>query len=92
MCVDTAVTTTSWWAFARPRNFHRVAIRYLRRATDLEDIGDSDCVLGALALGRDDGNGRPRHVGYVGGVLWLVVDSDVKFGVENIASRKGSVA
>jgi hypothetical protein len=32
-----------------------------RRGTDLEDIGDGDGVLGGLALGGDDGNGRPGH-------------------------------
>lgn len=32
-----------------------------RCKTDLEDIGDGDGVLGGLALGGDDGNGRPRH-------------------------------
>jgi len=30
-----------------------------RRKTDLEDIGHSEGVLGGLALGGDDGNGRP---------------------------------
>lgn len=35
--------------------------RELRRRTHLEDIGDGDGVLGGLALGGDDGDGRPRH-------------------------------
>jgi hypothetical protein len=30
-----------------------------RHKTDLEDIGDGDGVLGGLALGGDDGDGRP---------------------------------
>lgn len=30
-------------------------------ATDLEDIGDGNGLLGALALGADDGDGRPGH-------------------------------
>jgi hypothetical protein len=30
-----------------------------RGRTDLEDIGDGDGVLGGLALGGDDGDGRP---------------------------------
>lgn len=37
-----------------------------RRCTDLEDIGDGDGVLGGLALGGNDGDGRPRHDGYRG--------------------------
>jgi hypothetical protein len=31
--------------------------------TDLEDIGDGNGVLGGLALGGDDGDGRPGHGG-----------------------------
>lgn len=33
------------------------------RKTNLEDIGDGSSVLGRLALGGDDSNGRPRHRG-----------------------------
>lgn len=41
--------------------------------TDLEDIGDGDGVLGDLALGRDDGDGWPRHGGCCELTWWLVV-------------------
>lgn len=34
-----------------------------QRLTDLEDIGDGNGVLGGLALGGDDGDGRPGHGG-----------------------------
>lgn len=43
-----------------------------RRRTHLEDIGDSDGVLRGLALGGDDGDGRPRHGVLCGRVLLLV--------------------
>jgi hypothetical protein len=48
-----------------------------RCKTDLEDIGDGDGVLGGLALGGDDGNGRPRH-----GVLWWMSNFEIDGCVE----------
>lgn len=36
-------------------------LRCAREATDLEDIGDGEGVLGRLAAGGDDGDGWPRH-------------------------------
>jgi hypothetical protein len=51
--------------------------------TDLEDIGDGNGVLGGLALGGDDGDGRPRHGGCCGRCLWLVSRSEVGSQHEN---------
>jgi hypothetical protein len=36
-------------------------VRHCGGGTDLEDIGDSDGVLGGLALGGNDGDGWPGH-------------------------------
>ena len=56
-----------------PKLLHGLAKCKSRRETNLEDIGDGDSVLGVLALGGDDGDGRPGHGVDMGVVLWLVV-------------------
>jgi hypothetical protein len=48
-------------------------LRHCGGGTDLEDIGDSDGVLGGLALGGDDGDGWPGHGGCCVLTWWLVV-------------------
>jgi hypothetical protein len=47
--------------------------------TDLEDIGDGNGVLGGLALGGDDGDGRPRHGGCCGRclVVSIALESEI---------------
>jgi hypothetical protein len=46
-------------------NFH---LELRKAATNLEDIGDGDGVLGGLALGGENGDRGPRHCG-----LWALL-------------------
>lgn len=49
--------------------------------TDLEDIGDGNGVLGGLALGADDGDGRPGHdrgLPVVSSSLWLSQSASIR--------------
>lgn len=74
VCVDSAVVVTSSWCFsALKTSIENFELRVARRVTDLEDIGDSGGVLGSLALGGNDGDGRPGHGGYRGRCPVLVV-------------------
>jgi hypothetical protein len=66
MCIDSVVVVA---ASSPLLGVHRSLRSDWRRETDLEDIGDGDSVLGGLALGGNDGNGRPRHDGYRGMLL-----------------------
>jgi hypothetical protein len=53
-----------------------------KAATNLEDIGDGDGVLGGLALGGENGDRGPRHCG-----LWALLLSSLslsEFEVERL--------